>query len=258
MIEDSIRKEIEVRLQRTEQEHNVKILYAVESGSRAWGFASTNSDYDVRFVYAHAADWYLSIEEQRDVIEYPITDEIDLNGWEIRKALRLFQKSNPSIMEWLHSPIVYQCDGKFAPALRAQVNAQYSPVRAIHHYLSMAKTNYRGYLRNTQVPLKKYFYVLRPILAANWVERYSRMPPILFSELLVLLTSENHVYEAVMKLLDMKTQATEKETIAAIPELNSYIERELQQLSDFQRTDQVRYERSELDRVFNRAIIWGC
>jgi uncharacterized protein len=254
MIDKRIAEEIATRLERAEQEHDVRILYAVESGSRAWGFASVNSDYDVRFVYAHAQDWYLSIEEQRDVIEYPIVDDIDLNGWDVRKALRLFQKFNPSLMEWLHSPIVYRCDHEFAPALRKEVNAQYSPMRSLHHYLSMAKTNYRGYLKRDKVPLKKYFYVLRPILAANWVERYGRMPPILFSELLELLAPDSEIYRSITALLTMKARSTEKEWIPAIPELNDYIERELTRLSGMQWHDQGRYKTRDLDRVFNLAI----
>ena len=107
-IEPEIRKEILRRIAAAEQEHGVKVLYAVESGSRAWGFASPNSDYDVRFIYAHPKEWYLTVdvEDKRDVIEYTIVDEIDINGWDVRKALKLFWKSNPAFVEWLQSPIV--------------------------------------------------------------------------------------------------------------------------------------------------------
>ena len=104
-----ILQEILVRLNAVEKDEGVKILYACESGSRAWGFPSRDSDYDVRFVYVHPAEWYLSIdlEKKRDVIERPITDQIDLNGWDLRKALGLYRKSNPPLLEWLNSPIVY-------------------------------------------------------------------------------------------------------------------------------------------------------
>ena len=107
MIPPSVGTEIEQRLRNIEREENVCIFYACESGSRAWGFASENSDYDVRFLYIHPTDWYLSIEERRDVIERPIVDDIDLNGWDIRKALALLRRSNPPLLEWLQSPIIY-------------------------------------------------------------------------------------------------------------------------------------------------------
>ena len=118
IIPDPVRRDIVERLQRAEAQHDVKVLLAVESGSRAWGFASPNSDYDARFIYVNRRDWYLSVslEEQRDVIEYPIVDEIDINGWDLRKALRLFWKSNPAFVEWIQSPIVYAESGSFAQA----------------------------------------------------------------------------------------------------------------------------------------------
>jgi predicted nucleotidyltransferase len=109
MIPEHVKTEVLRRLRQTEVEHSVKILFAVESGSRAWGFASPNSDYDVRFVYMHEPGWYqaVDLEERRDVIEYEIVDDIDLNGWDVRKALRLFWKSNPAFVEWIQSPITY-------------------------------------------------------------------------------------------------------------------------------------------------------
>lgn len=109
MIEQVVKEEILSRIEKAEKEHGVRVLYAVESGSRAWGFESPNSDYDIRFIYAHPKDWYVAVdlEDKRDVIEYPIVDEIDINGWDIRKALKLFSKSNPAFVEWLQSPIVY-------------------------------------------------------------------------------------------------------------------------------------------------------
>ncbi|MFO0121331.1 MAG: DNA polymerase beta superfamily protein, partial [Inhella sp.] len=116
MIPAPVHSEILTRIERAEREHGVRVLLAVESGSRAWGFESPNSDYDARFIYANTSDWYLSVklEDKRDVIEYPITDEIDLNGWDVRKALRLFARSNPAIVEWIQPPIVYLERGNFA------------------------------------------------------------------------------------------------------------------------------------------------
>ena len=133
MIEESIKLEIMKRIRGAETEHGVNVLYAVESGSRAWGFASPNSDYDVRFIYAHPKDWYVAVdlEEKRDVIEYDIVDEIDINGWDIRKALRLFWKSNPAFVEWLQSPIIYVERGGFAKQARGLMKDIYSVEKGI-------------------------------------------------------------------------------------------------------------------------------
>ena len=106
MVSDEIRTTIAAELTRIEQAYDCEVLLAVESGSRAWGFQSRDSDYDVRFVYVHRPEWYLSVDLdlRRDVIEKPITDELDISGWDIRKTLRLFAKSNPPLLEWLGSP----------------------------------------------------------------------------------------------------------------------------------------------------------
>ena len=98
---------IHSRLIEIEAKNAIKIVYACESGSRAWGFPSANSDYDVRFIYIRPVDWYLSIYEKRDVIEYPIDEQLDISGWDLKKALQLLRKTNPPLLEWLGSPIVY-------------------------------------------------------------------------------------------------------------------------------------------------------
>lgn len=229
MIPPHIHTEILNRIKVAEQEHQVKVLFAIESGSRAWGFASPNSDYDVRFVYVHPRDWYLTInlEDKRDVIEYPIVDEIDINGWDLRKALQLLWRSNPSIVEWLHSPIVYIDDGIFAQQARALLPDSYSTVKGSHHYLSMAKGNFRSYLKDEMVPLKKYFYVLRPLLAIKWLEKYQTPAPIEFDRLRELLADQPSVNEEVSRLLEQKKQALEKQLIPQVKALNEFVETKL-------------------------------
>ena len=111
-------EEISKELLRLEREQDIKILYAVESGSRAWGFASRDSDWDVRYIYVHRLEWYLRIEDEKDSREEILPNDIDLAGWELRKALRLFRKSNPPLMEWLNSPIVYLQNFSTADRLR--------------------------------------------------------------------------------------------------------------------------------------------
>lgn len=149
MIDDHIRNDILQRLAQAEREHGVRVLFAIESGSRAWGFASPNSDYDVRFVYGREPSWYqaVDLEERRDVIEYPIVDDIDINGWDVRKALRLFWKSNPAFVEWIQSPITYLDQSVLRAGALRILPSIYAPAKGIYHYRSMAKTNYRGYLR---------------------------------------------------------------------------------------------------------------
>lgn len=138
-VEPEVRTRVLAELDDVERRHDVKVLFACESGSRGWGFASPDSDYDVRFVYVHRRDWYLRVEPQRDVIEKPIDDVLDVSGWELRKALQLLHRSNPTLLEWLDSPVVYREDARWAPRLRSLATAFFSPMRGRHHYLSMAK-----------------------------------------------------------------------------------------------------------------------
>src|SRR3972149_12214123 len=130
---------IREKLTEIESNENVKIFYACESGSRAWGFPSSDSDYDVRFMYLHSTEWYLTIDTQRDVIEHPVNGQLDINGWDIRKALKLFQKSNPPLMEWLGSTIRYLEKFTIAAKMRELLPRYYSSAACAYHYLHMAQ-----------------------------------------------------------------------------------------------------------------------
>jgi len=257
MIPTDVRDEILRRMQAAEIEHNVRILLAVESGSRAWGFGSPNSDYDARFIYVHPRDWYLSVslEEQRDVIEYPIVDDIDLNGWDLRKALRLFSKSNPAFAEWIQSPIVYGEQTAFASDARRLLPSIYSVEHGIYHYRSMAKTNYRGYLRADLVPLKKYFYVLRPLLSVQWLERYGCAAPIEFQKLLHLVESDPVLVNDINALLERKRAAPEMGLEAPVASIHRFIERELERLeATVPAMSQKRNNFSPLNELFRRIV----
>ncbi|MFI5197690.1 MAG: nucleotidyltransferase domain-containing protein [Thermoanaerobaculia bacterium] len=192
MIDEVIVEEVRRRLDQVETSEGVRILLAVESGSRAWGFPSKDSDYDVRFVYIHPPEWYLSVDAElrRDVIERPILDEIDLSGWEIRKALLLFAKSNPPLLEWLASPLIYSDTQTFAPRLRDLLPTYYAPNASLYHYLHMAQGNFKDYLRGDVVWVKKYFYVLRPLLAVRWIEQARGPVPMLFTDVLVTIADK--------------------------------------------------------------------
>lgn len=256
-IDEAVRKEIMRRIAEAEKEHGVKVLLAVESGSRAWGFASPNSDYDIRFIYVHKRDWYVAVdlEDKRDVIEYPIVDEIDINGWDIRKALKLYWKSNPAFIEWLQSPIVYVDDGIFAEKARALLPVIASSHRGIYHYLHMARGNFRGYLKKDSVPLKKYFYVLRPLLAIKWLETYDTPAPIEFDVLRELVAENTELDEAITDLVAKKKVSKEKEYGPAIPVINRFIESELARHESFCASNKSRdIDFEELNELFRLVL----
>ncbi|MDP7412449.1 MAG: nucleotidyltransferase domain-containing protein [SAR202 cluster bacterium] len=166
-----------------EAEEDVTIVYACESGSRAWGFPSADSDYDVRFIYLHRIEWYLSISAGRDVIERPISGLLDVNGWDLKKALQLYRKSNPVLFEWLNSPIVYRDTHSVAEKLRDLSSDYYSSTAGAYHYLQMAQGNAKDLVRGGGVRIKKYFYVLRPLLAVNWIKQGRGVVPTEFDAL---------------------------------------------------------------------------
>ncbi|AZK61226.1 nucleotidyltransferase domain-containing protein [Pectobacterium versatile] len=210
-VDAAMRTRIKLVLQDVEERYQVKVLYACESGSRGWGFSSPDSDYDVRFLYVHQPEWYLRVEPQRDVIELPIDDELDVCGWEWRKALGLLKRANPTLIEWLDSPVVYQEDRNATSELRAAVPMWFSPSKARWHYLSMARKNFRGYLQDETVRLKKYFYVLRPLLAVRWIEAGKGMPPMRFSQLLAETVDDPHLLAEIHQLLEIKQRSGEAE-----------------------------------------------
>lgn len=243
-----------------EQEHEVYILYAVESGSRAWGFASRDSDYDVRFIYVHKLDWYLSLREQRDVIECPISNDLDISGWDLRKALSLFSKSNPPLLEWLGSPVTYKDSRGLAGKLRDMLSGSFSSQRCMYHYLHMASGNYREYLKGEVVRLKKYLYVLRPILACLWIERHGTMPPTEFSKLVTDACLPVSLNTAIDQLLARKMSGDELDSAPRIPELNEFIDHMLghySQLSGKRPVSAVDYD--ALDHLFREMLqtAWG-
>lgn len=223
----AMRERVLDELARIERERNVTVLYACESGSRAWGFASTDSDYDVRFVYVEKPDWFVQVDTARDVIERPLDDELDVSGWELRKALGLLRKSNPTLLEWLDSPLVYRSESAATSRLRALAEAFYSPPAARNHYLSMAKKNFRGYLQGDSVRFKKYFYVLRPLLAVRWIDQGLGRPPMTFADLLNTVDDPS-LLEEVAQLLVLKRNADESAYGPRRHALHAFIAAELE------------------------------
>ena len=214
---------IKSKLKEIEEKENLKILHCVESGSRAWGFASPDSDYDVRFIYVRTKEFYLRLDKTRDVIEWQLDDTLDINGWDISKALSLLYKSNPTLFEWNSSPIVYKTTKEWE-SIAAIINKYFVAKSGLYHYLSTAKSNYREYLKGETVRLKKYFYVLRPLLACKWILAEGTPPPMLFSELMDKYLDES-IREDVLKLLDLKMNQPEIAEGKRFEKVNEYLDK---------------------------------
>ncbi len=210
------------KLLELEQNENIKILYACESGSRAWGFASPDSDFDVRFIYARPLNDYLGITELPDNLGLPVNEILDIGGWDIKKALKLFLKSNSTLYEWLQSPIVYQGDLTFVNDLRKLMPHYFSLRSGANHYLSMAYNTLRDDLQGEHVKLKRYFYALRPSLACLWIVGKQSVPPMEFEHLRVTIT-DNEVQIAIDELLERKKVTDEKALISPVPLLNQWL-----------------------------------
>lgn len=223
-----MQKIIDKKLNEIEKAEKVKVLHCVESGSRAWGFASPDSDYDVRFIYVRQKEYYLRLDKTRDVIEWQLDDTLDVNGWDLQKALRLLHSSNPTLFEWNSSPIVYRTTQKWQ-SLAPVIQSYFIKNSGLHHYLSMASSNYREYLKCDEVKLKKYFYVLRPILACKWILKKGTPPPMLF-ETLVKECLDDGIKRQVENLLTLKMQTPEIGTGKRIDEINEYIELNLTEI----------------------------
>lgn len=218
------------KLDEIEKRENIKILHCIESGSRAWGFASPDSDYDVRFIYLRPKNFYLRLDKTRDVIEWQLDDTLDINGWDIQKALTLLHKSNPTLFEWNSSPIVYRTTEEWKK-ISSIVNRYFVAKSGLYHYLSTAKSNYREYLKGETVRLKKYFYVLRPILACKWILAEGTPPPMLFRTLMDKYLDED-LKPDVEKLLDMKMNTPEIGEVKKFHRINDYLDRSLEEISN--------------------------
>ena len=257
VVAHSIREAVQTCLREIEDEESVKIFFACESGSRAWGFPSADSDYDVRFLYAHRRPWYLSIdlERKRDVIERPITDTLDISGWDLRKALQLFLKSNPPLLEWLQSPIIYREETTVASRFRDLIPVFYSPRKARYHYLHMAQGNYRDYLKGEEVWIKKYFYVLRPLLAILWIEADLGAVPMEFEILVERLVTSPSLRQAIDELLAVKRAGEEVGRGPRIAPISDFIEQELQRLASTRVEDnRPKPDVEALNRFFREAL----
>ena len=253
-------EEIKNELARLESENEIRILLAVESGSRAWGFASRDSDWDVRYIYIHKLDWYLKIDALKDSQEEILPNDLDLSGWELKKALGLFRKSNPPMLEWLRSPIIYLERFSTAEKLRRLSEKYFNPKSCMYHYLSMAKGNFKEFLQRESVRTKKYFYVLRPVLACDWIRRTNTFPPMEFEKLLDAEIPDGLVRREVDELLKRKIAGDELKEEPRIEILNDFLERKINFYGEFVNEIQAseKPDTDLLDALFKETIfeVW--
>lgn len=222
--------QIHARLDALQRHHGCRLLLAAESGSRSWGHASQDSDYDVRCVYYHPQETYLSLTPPRDTIEWELNPVFDITGWDLRKALQLALKSNISVYEWAHSPILYR-SSPWLEEYRAVVEGVMQPRRLAARYAGMAASTRKRYLGRTVVPYKEYFYAIRPLLAARWVLQERTHAPVRFAELRAALLPAD-MQEEVDTLLHLRAAGKEKAAGPARPLAESFIDRELQSITD--------------------------
>ncbi|WP_330396227.1 nucleotidyltransferase domain-containing protein [Blautia sp. An249] len=250
----NIEKEIEEKLKEIERKEKVRILFAAESGSRAWGFASPDSDYDVRFIYVRPAEDYLRLEGIRDVIEWQLDEVLDINGWDLKKALVQFQKGNATLFEWAVSPIVYRTC-KAWEHIYETAKEYFSVKTAVHHYLGTANNTYMQYLQGDKVRYKKYFYAIRPLLAARYIEENRCPAPILFEDLMKQELPENLRTE-IAHVQKVKMVSDEKELHPQNPQIQKFIASELERQKEI--ADSLSKDRKEdwekLNQVFLETL----
>lgn len=243
------------KLNEIEQKENVTILYAAESGSRAWGFPSQDSDYDVRFIYVRPWKEYFTLEKKRDVIEYILNEELDMNGWDLKKALQLLYCSNMTIYEWGSSPIVYKTTDYFEELKKSLPNFFNSKAGG-YHYISLAVNSFRA-LQEDKVKLKKYFYAVRPILACRYILKNQLPPPMNFCSLMSMeLITETEIYYILKELVKRKGEMKEVVTIDRIEKLNQFIEQNIEELK--RKLNKLNIPKEKNWSTLNELFLKGC
>jgi predicted nucleotidyltransferase len=255
-IAPEMKQQIEEELNRISKEQNINILYACESGSRAWGFASPDSDYDVRIIYIHNLKHYLSILPKKDNLDYFLENDLDVNGWDLKKFLHLLLKSNATPFEWLQSPIVYSVDPDFKAAVWNLAQQYFQPRATMHHYLGLAQNAFRkGIVTEFEINIKKYFYVLRPLFAAMWIADRKTIAPMNFAELFPVLDPHPKIKEMVLELWQQKLNASEGDTVKLLPEIVDFIEQQAERCFEIaDATEKTEHDVGALDAFFRSVL----
>lgn len=255
-IDGTVRDIIVEKLRGIERDFNVRVLFAIESGSRAWGFPSPDSDYDVRFVYVHSVDWYLSLLPGRDVIELPIEGDWDINGWELRKPLNLLLKPNPVLLEWLSSPTRYIWDEGICATLSEIAGRTTFGHACLHHYKSLAFGQWQKHVGDaSDVNYKKYFYILRPALAIHWIRSNpGTTPPMNLQALVAGLPLSSEIVVEINTLLDLKAKAKEVGLGPRVDLIDAYIFEQINWAGDVSPPVTDRLIRADAEALFRKIV----
>ncbi len=257
--EGAINDLVALKMKEIEEKENVRILHVIESGSRAWGFASPDSDYDVRFIYVRNTESYLTLQNIRDTIDWELNDVLDINGWDIKKVLTHIHKSNVVMYEWANSPVVYYTTEEWKALFDRVGDLYFSRKASMYHYYGTAVSNYKkNFGEATLVKYKKYFYVIRPLLACKWIEERSCPPPVLF-DTLVETVLEEEMRPVVRDLISKKMKMEEGDKAPRIQEIDLYIEKLIayyKDLLDHMESDLNR-DWKAIDKEFQDMILDG-
>lgn len=249
-------EKIKEYLKGIEESKNIEILWACETGSRAWGFASTDSDFDIRLIYVHKKDWYLSLSEKKDTVEMMLeNNDIDISGWDLKKSLTLLRKSNAPILERIQSPIIYKSDSVFIKEMREVATTFYSRIATIHHYLSMSKKFVAELEVENEYKLKKFFYALRSAFVCKWIIEKNTIPPIEFHKIYPNLGIDSALTSRIEELIQLKSTIQEsyfhegeKPLLNLIKEFNEEAERKKESLPSS------KGDSAQLDQLFRKYI----
>lgn len=221
-------------LQRIEQDSSLRILMAVESGSRAWGFASPDSDFDVRFIYVHRPEWYFKVFQGPDTFNYMSDDRLlDFSGWELRKTLQLLSKTNPNLSDWLLTDQIYLADEMFRKEIIGLQNEFYNPIHAIYHFYNIATRHDEAYLRRHDCTLKKFLYFLRGVLACEYIRKHGVHPPVNFLTLVDAVVDDADCRKDIHELVRIKSQSKEHDNMPVSATLREYAYAIYGMLSEF-------------------------
>ncbi|WP_226647760.1 DNA polymerase beta superfamily protein [Microbulbifer variabilis] len=257
---------IQDRLRTLEAEKGIEILYACESGSRAWGFESPDSDWDVRFIYKRDLNHYLTLGNPRDVVEVPfdkaLGDELDLVGWDISKALGLLRGSNPTLIEWLFSPKVYLSQQEVLDELRSLAKKCWQPRALAHHYISMGFNCYSKFARNNnegskEIQVKKLLYVMRSILSALYIKRFMAIPPVDFLQMceeLLANAQEEWLLQLISSLIEKKKGLDEGSLVVLDARLDNWIQENLGHGVANSIEERPKLDITDFDRLFHRVL----
>ena len=251
-----IKEMIMQKLMETEIRYNVKIPFAIESGSRGWGFASPDSDYDCRFIYVHRKDWYLSVLKKKDIIEYAAGPVFDVNGWDLKKVLQHIIKSNAVMFEWLSSNGIYIKDEYITHLLQGTAENFFNPIAVSYHYLSLAKNQLAQLITEDEAKLKHYFYILRPLANLNYIHQYSKMPYMEYDRTLAETEVAREIFAAINELQAIKAVAEESYKIKQNEQLLNYFRQEIELFTE--RLKRMKFAKNrnyeQVDTVFREII----